>query len=50
MIHVAEKGLELSAYEGTKKVRETSDIVICRETTDDTKDTKKICVIRDIRC
>ena len=27
MIHVAEKHLELSAYKGTKKVRETSDIV-----------------------
>ena len=50
MIHVAEKGLELSVYEGTKNVRETSDIVMCRETTDDTKDTKKISVIRDVRC
>ena len=27
MIHVAEKHLELSADKGTKKVRETSDIV-----------------------
>ena len=27
MIQVTEKCLELSAYEGTKKVRETSDIV-----------------------
>ena len=26
-IHVAEKGLELSTYKGTKKVRETSDMV-----------------------
>ena len=27
MIQVTEKRLELSAYEGTKKVRETSDMV-----------------------
>ena len=50
MIQVTEKHLELSTYKGTKKVRETADIVMCRETTDDTKDTKKISVIRDIRC
>ncbi len=38
MIQVTEKRLELSAYEGTKKVRETSDMV--RLPTENTKDTK----------
>lgn len=28
MIQVTEKCLELSAYEGTKKVRETSDMIV----------------------
>ena len=39
MIQVTEKRLELSAYEGTKNVRETSDIVMVLPT-ESTKDTK----------
>ena len=39
MIQVTEKHLELSAYEGTKKVRETSDMVRGLPT-ESTKDTK----------
>ena len=39
MIQVTEKRLELSAYEGTKNVRETSDIVMGLPT-ENTKDTK----------
>ena len=39
MIQVTEKHLELSTYEGTKKVRETSDIVMGLPT-ENTKDTK----------
>ena len=39
MIQVAEKYLELSAYEGTKKVRETSDMVMVLPT-ENTKNTK----------
>ena len=39
MIQVTEKRLELSAYEGTKKVRETSDMVRGLPT-ESTKDTK----------
>ena len=38
MIQVTEKRLELSDYEGTKKVRETSDMV--RVPTENTKGTK----------
>ena len=38
MIQVTEKHLELSTYEGTKNVRETSDMV--RVPTENTKDTK----------
>ena len=38
MIQVTEKHLELSTYEGTKKVRETSDMV--SGPTENTKDTK----------
>ena len=39
MIHVTEKCLELSAYEGTKNVRETLDIVMVLPT-ENTKGTK----------
>ena len=39
MIQVTEKCLELSTYEGTKKVRETSDMVMGLPT-ENTKDTK----------
>ena len=41
MIQVTEKHLELSNHEGTKNVRETSDMVMWRETTEDTKRHKK---------
>ena len=41
MIQVTEKRLELSAYEGTKNVRETSDMVMVLPT-ENTKNTKTI--------
>ena len=61
MIQVTEKRLELSNYEDTKNVRETSDMVKGRETTENTKERRNdkqqmtlmslmIRLIRVVRC
>lgn len=42
MIQVTEKHLELSADKCTKKVRETSDMVMWQGTTENTKEHEKI--------